>query len=553
MRKKIRILILTVTCLMISGCANVKDYLTSKLEEKAQEKSGILDDQDYQEYQEMKETGKLDESGYYVDAVEIENEDKVIDDEPSGQIHVTFAENSHIRFTYYLDAEHTEQIDITNCYLNPGDCIYASEPNIIEAYSDKYVFSEFKILQFDSNDRPEILATVSAGDKLFFEIPSDYTGNQISVLPLGKYEARVLTLDDRYLNVDGNEIAFQGIWRIGSEEYHDTTAEISATVDYKVTYDYSDYIEDFYFVKSSPEPYRTDDTGIIEFSDSTPQNGNDSYYVLLHKYIDVRVFNEDYSIFKQDIIKSLSVNGGVRDDFKKKELMLEKVKCGDVITLRVDNNYKVIVNGLDISDSIDVSSENAQEYKITIPETVELELGITVSKKTATLGGFTEKSINNATISVTDEDGNPLQIGEEVDDNEKLIVTIAPADGYYVTGKKVKDDIYQDTMKYKEYVADIDKIIKEHPVKKFIYVTLDDSDNYGTCTYTVNGKAVSGTAKLHEGEKVKLEYTLTDDRYQIDRKGIGSKSKKTDTIEISEDLDGKTITRENFNIQIKEK
>lgn len=552
MNKKIRILMVTATCLTLSGCANVNDYLTSKLEEQAKEKSGILADQDYQEYQNLEESNKLDENGYYIEAVEIDNEDDVIDDEPSGPIHVTFAENSHIRFTYYLDAEHTEQIDTTNCYLNPGDCIYVSEPNIIEAYSDKYVFSQFSILQFDNNDKKGIFATISASDNMFFEIPADYAGDSLSVMPLGKYEARVLSLDDRYLDADGNEMEIHGIWRIGSEEYQETTAEISAVAEYNVIYDFRNYIDDYYFVKSDPEPYRVND-GIIEFSNVFPQDGNDNYYVLLHKYISVRVNNEDYSWVKQDIIKLLSVNGDTQSDLKKKEKLLEKLKCGDVITLRVDNNHKVTANGLDVSDPIDVSSENAQEYKITIPETLELELGITVSKKTATLGGFTERLINNATISVTDEDGNPLQIGEEVDDNEKLIVTITPTDGYYVNGKKVKDDIYQDKMKYKEYVTDIDQIIEEHPVKKFIYVTLDDSDDYGICTYTVDGETVSGTVFLREGQKVKLEYTLTDDRYQIEGKWLESKTKRDKTLEILEDFDGKTLTCEDFDIQLKEK
>ena len=552
MRKKKLILNLVAVCLMLPGCSNVNEYLTEKLEEKTLEGSEILEDQDYLEYQDLEASGKLDDNGIYLETAEIKDED-VDDAELSGQIHVTFAENSHIRLTYYYDAECTEQIDTSQCYLNPGDCIYASEPKIIEAYSNKYLFKEFRIMKYDSNNQPESTATVLGNDNLVFEIPAEYAGDKLSVLPLGRYEARVLTLDDYYLNVDGDEVEFHGTWWIDSEGFSETTVEIDSTVDYQVIYDYSDYVNDYYFVKSVPNPFSADDSGIIEFSKSTPQNGDENYYVLLHRYISVRVSNGDYSIFNQNIIKSISLNGKEQDNVKKKELMLDKLKCGDTITLRIDNGYKVTVSGLEISNPIDVGNGTIKEYKITIPETVERELGITVSKNTATLGGFTMKMVNNAVISVTDENGNILQDGDEVDDNEKLTVSITPTSGYYVTGKKVKDGVYQDTMKYKEYFSNIDKIIEEHPVKKLINVTLDDSDDNGTCVYTIDGEVVSGTISLREGQKIKLEYTLTDSNYQIDSGLFGSKAHKSATLEISEDSDGKTLSREDFNIHIKKK
>ena len=552
MRKKILILNLAAVCLTLSGCSNVNEYLKGKLEEKALERAEILEDQDYLEYKNLEVSGKLDDDGIYLGTVEINDED-IDDTKLSGQIHVTFAENSHIRFTYYYDAECTEQIDTSQCYLNPGDCIYASEPKIIEAYSNKYLFKEFRIMKFDSNNQPETLAAVLGDDNLVFEIPADYAGDKLSVLPLGRYEARALTLDDYYLSVDGDEVEFHGTWWIDSDGFSETTTEIDSTVDYQVVYDYSEYVNDYYFVKSVPEPFSADDSGIIEFSKSTPKNGDENYYVLLHRYISVRVSNGDYSIFNQNIIKSISLNGREQDNVKKKELMLDKLKCGDTITLRIDNGYKVTVSGLEISNPIDVGNGTIKEYKITIPETVELELGITVSKNTATLGGFTMKMVNNAVISVTDENGNILQDGDEVDDNEKLTVSITPASGYYVTGKKVKDGVYQDTMKYKEYFSNIDKIIEEHPVKKLINVTLDDSDDYGTCVYKIDGEVVSGTISLREGQKIKLEYTLTDSNYQIDSGLFSSKTQKSATLEISENSDGKTLSREDFNIQIKKK
>lgn len=555
MKKWILILYLVPVLLMFPGCSSVNDFLRSRLDEKVKEnlkKSLILEDQEYQQYQGLKDSGQLGENGYYLDAIKAENK---VDDggETSGTIQVTFVENSYIKFTYYLDAECTEQINTLGCYLNPGDRIYASKPEISGAYSDKYVFSEFRILKFNSNNQPETFATILGDDNLLFEIPADYAGDMVSIMPLGRYEKRVLTLADRYLDIDGKETEFHGVWRIDSNECKEAMPEISSIVDYKVSYDYSDYVNDYYFVKSNPEPFRVDDSGIVEFNESTAQNGCEDYYVLFHRYINVKMANEGYSIFNQNIVKSLRVNGVEQDNFKKDKLTLERRKCGDEIKIGVDSGYKVTAIGLEISAPIDVDNGNTQEYTITVPETTELELGINVSKKTATLGGFEIRTINNAIITVTDGKGNVLQSGEEVDDSEKITVTITPTSGYYVTGKLVKEDVYQNTMEYKKYVSDIDKIIKEHPVKKLICVTLDTSDDYGTCVYKVDGRAVSGTVTLREGQSVKLEYMLTDNNYQIDGGWFDSKTKKTEKIKISEDYDGRALSREDFKIQIKKK
>ena len=414
-----------------------------------------------------------------------------------------------------------------------------------------YVFSEFRILKFDGDNQQETV-TVIPGDKdLIFEIPEDYEGEMLSLMPLGRYKTRSLTFRDYQLDGDGNEEPLNGIWRIDSAEYYGGNVEISSIVDYKVTYDYSDFADSYYYVEADPEPFYMEDDGIVEFRNATAQDGYTEYRVRLHRFISVKVVNEDYSIINPNIIRSLSTDGIDQENLEEKELMLDGLRCGSVMILRVDSNYKVTVSGLEITGPTDL--EDGQKYKITVPETVEPELEIIISKKTATLGGFATRTVNNARISVTDKNGNELQEGSEVDDDEKVTVTISPAGGYYVTGKKVDDGVYQATMKYKEYVSDIDEIIEEHPIKKLIYVTLDVSDNFGTCVYTVDGEEVSGTIGLREGQKVKLEYILTDSRYQIDTGWFGNKTKKTASIEITEKYDGQTLSREDFDIQIKDK
>ena len=131
MKRKILTLITVFVLLMISGCSNVNDFLINRLEENALENAGILEDTEYQDYEKLMSSGQLDENGKYLGTVaDMDENDDV--EEASGQIHVTFANNSHISFIYYLDAEHTEQINTSNCYLNPGDCIYASDPKLVD-------------------------------------------------------------------------------------------------------------------------------------------------------------------------------------------------------------------------------------------------------------------------------------------------------------------------------------------------------------------------------------------------------------------------------------
>jgi hypothetical protein len=166
-------------------------------------------------------------------------------------------------------------------------------------------------------------------------------------------------------------------------------------------------------------------------------------------------------------------------------------------------------------------------------------------------------NFNNGTITLTYEDsGELMEEGNLIDDNRNVIVTIMPSEGYYVSGKDVSGDVYQSTMTYKKYKSDIDKIIDKHPIKKIYSVTLDSDDSYGTIVYKLNGTEVSGTIQVRDGQKLTMDYTITDAGYEIKRSGLTamtqSKTNKSVKINISEDLDGKTIKREDY-IDIVEK
>ena len=88
--------IMTFTMLLLAGCSAVD----AKLEQALLEKSGILEQEDYLQYQQYQEKGCLDEDGQYFDPdldVITSNEQE----KPSGKIHITFAENRYMNIRYY--------------------------------------------------------------------------------------------------------------------------------------------------------------------------------------------------------------------------------------------------------------------------------------------------------------------------------------------------------------------------------------------------------------------------------------------------------------------
>ena len=161
----------------------------------------------------------------------------------------------------------------------------------------------------------------------------------------------------------------------------------------------------------------------------------------------------------------------------------------------------------------------------------------------------------SVTVRVTDTQ-KVLKAGDLVEPSEEVTVTITPHSNYYVTGKNVKNDIYQEKMKFSKYQKDINTIIAEHPIEKYVQLTLGANDPYGTCIYTVGKNTVSGSIRLKIGEKLTLKYTVTSSGYVIEGGsngilGIGKTTKElSETITITSDWDGKTISKADFGINV---
>lgn len=173
----------------------------------------------------------------------------------------------------------------------------------------------------------------------------------------------------------------------------------------------------------------------------------------------------------------------------------------------------------------------------------------------------TPVAVENGFVAVYSCDQPRVEIldGDLVDKTDDVIVELHPDIGYYVTGKSVKDEIYSEKIKFSDYLADIRKMVEKHPIKKYIRITLDGADGYGTCEYKYNGQVVSGFVNVKPGDEITLQYTISEPDYRIVSgsgafkfiKDIFTNDKTiTRTIAVDETYDGITLNRESFDIEL---
>ncbi|MBQ0041874.1 MAG: hypothetical protein KBS85_00950 [Lachnospiraceae bacterium] len=163
---------------------------------------------------------------------------------------------------------------------------------------------------------------------------------------------------------------------------------------------------------------------------------------------------------------------------------------------------------------------------------------------------------SHATLLTKYEDSKSyIKDGDLIEGNRNVLVSISPERGYYICGDKVIGASYVNTMCYSDYIRDIDKIINDHPAKKFNSVSLRHKDSFATYKYWLDGKEVDGNISYKDGQKLKLEYTITDDVHKFSENkggwlfGIGSSDKNaTLEVELKEEHNGTEVDREFFGI-----
>lgn len=381
--KKVFVLILTLIVLLLIGCSAVE----GKLEQVMLEKSGILEHKEYLDYQQYQKAGRLDKEGYYIDP----DSDEESGNKPEGhdgKIHITFAENRYLIIEYYAESVMGTPIDTTSCYMNPGDILYAKVIECVNPNSNLYQLAEYRIIEYDAEGKIKSEYTQKAQNgELEYKIPSNFTGTEMSIVPVGEYPDRELSMIVYYIDDNGNTCRLEsaGHWSINNKEINGNTAKISPIESYvlKLAYD----TENYFYVGCEPRCFTRDPAGkgFVEFWEVDATDEDMSYAVELHKFLNLSLeFEEDAKV---------SINQSDFETIKKNKVWgNQKLQYGDSIVIETsgdctitDGDYQhisatkdPIVNGyrytLKVVQNAEGSSADVLKQTVNVKRTFDIKL-----------------------------------------------------------------------------------------------------------------------------------------------------------------------------------
>ncbi len=463
--KKLTIFIFAVLLFVLCGCDTVNTLLLQI--------SGVGSDASYQKYVELRDNGELDEKGLY-QSEELAAIKAAAAKKPAGTIHVSFAVNELIGFTYYRDEALTEALDTNSCWLNPGDKIYVSSPDLSNA-PVLYNFSYFQVRTRVSEAAEwRDVAKVEAVPGLVYEIPVDSKATDISILPIGNYEKRKIILSAR----DGENELRGGYWTINNDEkqYGNVTVEVDAQKTVEVVYHYEKLKDSHYFVSSDPECFNCkdiseDSDGMLTFYEKPSDEAEVTYTVQFHPYTTLQIHNgmekgwfeglfSDKSLFElENIILLLELNGSpVVNKLMNEEPSLDKLKAGDELRIHVREDIKLTGTGVTISQPTILS--DAREYIVTITDEDCTNRNIAVMERNSDNALYKGKHVPDCTLRLTDKFGNVYVDGGDQPGNDEIVkVTIIPNEQVCFQGKHIKDNVYRDEMKYSDFTKNFTKIV----------------------------------------------------------------------------------------------
>ncbi len=238
------------------------------------------------------------------------------------------------------------------------------------------------------------------------------------------------------------------------------------------------------------------------------------------------------------------------------------LKSGTAVRILIDrvdrdgNKTSEIIFSDDLTEAIPVINIYKDGNNTTSPiwyRTITIKIGVVdvVTHTEADAG-------NHTSIAVKEIDTNRLlNSGDFIESSQTVGVTIKPSSGYYLSGKNIKSGLYYKAMKYADYQKNINSIIAEHPAQKYRQISLDASDTFAEYTYKLAGKKVAGSIEAEIGQKLELTYEIKEAGYKLKKAGEDlitplNNIKTTQTLVITEEMDGITLTKENFNIYVEE-
>ena len=160
--------------------------------------------------------------------------------------------------------------------------------------------AEYRIVEYDAegNVKKEYQQETTDGT-LKYDIPSNFVGTEMSVIPVGEYPDRNLSMSVYYVDDSGNEhsLGNAGTWSINNDNIEGNTAQISPIESYvlKLAYD----TENYFYVSCEPDCFTKNPaaTGFVEFWEAEPTDADMSYRVELHQFLKLSLkFSEEAKI-----------------------------------------------------------------------------------------------------------------------------------------------------------------------------------------------------------------------------------------------------------------
>lgn len=328
--KKLYLLTVITVMLILSGCSSIDE----KMSDIIAKKSGIFENEDYKEYANLKASDQIDEeNGTYRPSKEQEND---MTPEKHRKIHVTFAENRYMDIQFFYDKQKTNVIDIDACYLNPGDTIYFVEPLIDNQNSSAYCFEKLVMFEIMENNRKALCESVLDEDVYSISVPKGFDGTEVSIMPLGNYANRKLSLEAYYLSRKGEKEASvgTGTWYVNGKPCNEKDIEISPVQSYIISYDFDE--SNYFFVESTPNYFSVDEElGVVEFWEEKSTAEVKTFEVVVRNYLMCELKLEKEAIIRINDGKECTVK-------KNSSWKASKLKYGDKIYVETEGKCTVL-------------------------------------------------------------------------------------------------------------------------------------------------------------------------------------------------------------------
>lgn len=514
----------------LTGCS----YIEAE-QEKALKKA-LENEPAYQTYISLEKEGLLDENGCYDNGF---NEEAVaaIASVDNAWVSVTFADNPDFDIDYYLDKELTIPAD-NGCMLSPGDFIYASEPKII-SQNTMFEFDRYRIYEWTDAGKRELSSEIYENNAIY-HIPDNFSGTEIIIEPTGIYPDRYIRFGAYCMNIDGEQQTVNGLWTVNDIAYPVLYAELPSTEDYNVKFDYNE--DEYFYVSASPSTHTyNDDTGIIEFHTASSEDKNHTYSAILDHYISAETGG------KKDKIISALINGKTADI---SDGTLSKLRADDILTIETNKEYGIFCIQQSTGEP-EILSDGSRRYSFNIRKTADNRLNFCIFKGSGnTIVQYYPKSINNGNVFVrlSDDRRYTLQSGNYINETAEVEIEISPNEGYYISELKDNETAVK-KMKYSEYITDIDKLLSEYEIKKYVRVYLDTACDEGIVYFEINGQNCKSTSwvYLRQDDKLTINHVIeTDNTGLFNNLFKNDKKTYSQKINISSGLENETITAEKY-------